>query len=52
VARFLRHEIKFLQITQIVASIMAKYEHQTISNIGDVVSCDREIRLMAKNLLG
>jgi len=52
VARFLRHEIKFLQITQIVASIMAKYEHQTISNIEDVLSCDRDVRMMAQEILG
>lgn len=52
VARFLKHEVGFLQITQIVESVMAKYHHQTISTLEDVLTCDREARVLAQTMLG
>lgn len=52
VARFLKQEIGFLDITHIVESVLEKYRQQTISTIEDVLACDRESRIIAQEEKG
>lgn len=49
VSRFLKGEISFDKITEIVEKILNKISHKKIDSIGEVIDFDQEARILAKD---
>ncbi|MDT3424552.1 1-deoxy-D-xylulose-5-phosphate reductoisomerase [Paenibacillus forsythiae] len=50
VARFLRREIPFLRIEEILVEVLEKHSVQSYPTLEQIEECDREVRALAKSL--
>ncbi len=51
VASFLRKEIRFVEIAEVVSEVVESHNKREISDLDDILSIDRETRLMTQNLM-
>lgn len=50
VARFLRQEIAFLQIEEIIAEVLERHSNQAQPSLEEIEACDKRVREMAEQL--
>ena len=51
VASFLKKEIRFVEIAEVVSEVVESHKEREISDLDDIFSMDRETRLMTQNIL-
>ncbi len=51
VASFLKKEIRFVEIAEVVSEVVESHNKREIRDLDDILSIDRETRLMAQNLM-
>ncbi len=51
VASFLKKEIRFVEIAEVVSEVVESHNKREISDLDDILSIDRETRLMTQNLM-
>jgi 1-deoxy-D-xylulose-5-phosphate reductoisomerase len=51
VASFLKEEIRFVEIAEVVSEAVENHEKREISDLEDIFSVDRETRLMTRNII-
>ena len=51
VASFLKKEISFMEIAEVVSEALESHQKREISDLDDIFSVDRETRLMTQNIM-